>query len=76
MKLVVGLGNPGRRYEATRHNVGYAILAELARQYGTTPPKAKFHGDVVEADFERPKGPAAEPDNLHEPQRNQRSGGD
>jgi peptidyl-tRNA hydrolase, PTH1 family len=51
MKLVVGLGNPGRRYEATRHNIGYAILAELARRHGVTPPKTKFHGDVVEADL-------------------------
>ena len=51
MKLVVGLGNPGRRYEGTRHNVGYAILAELARRYGLTPPKAKFHGEVVEAEL-------------------------
>ena len=42
MKLVVGLGNPGRRYEATRHNVGYAVLAELARKFGVTPPKALY----------------------------------
>lgn len=51
MKLVVGLGNPGRRYQGTRHNIGYVVLAELARQFGTTPPKAKFHGEVVEAEM-------------------------
>ncbi len=51
MKLVVGLGNPGRRYDGTRHNIGYAILAELARKFGVTPPKARFHGAVVEADL-------------------------
>ncbi len=51
MKLVVGLGNPGRRYEGTRHNVGYAVLAELVRRHGTTAPREKFHGEVVEADL-------------------------
>lgn len=51
MKLVVGLGNPGRRYQATRHNIGYAVLAELARRFGTPPPKSRFHGEVVEADL-------------------------
>lgn len=51
MKLVVGLGNPGRRYQGTRHNIGYVVLAELARRFGTTPPKAKFHGEVVEAEI-------------------------
>jgi PTH1 family peptidyl-tRNA hydrolase len=51
MKLVVGLGNPGRRYEGTRHNIGYAVLAEVARKFGLGPPKARFHGAVVEADL-------------------------
>jgi len=51
MKLVVGLGNPGRRYEGTRHNVGYAVLAEIARRFGTSPPKDRFRGEVVEADL-------------------------
>lgn len=51
MKLVVGLGNPGRRYHGTRHNIGYAVLGELARRFGVTPPKARFHGEVVEAEL-------------------------
>jgi PTH1 family peptidyl-tRNA hydrolase len=55
MKLVVGLGNPGRRYDGTRHNIGYAVLAELARQFGVTPPKAQFHGAVVEANVDGEK---------------------
>ena len=34
MKLVVGLGNPGRTYEHTRHNAGWAVLDEFAKRRG------------------------------------------
>lgn len=48
MKLVVGLGNPGRKYEATRHNLGYAVLAELARKHQPGAVRSKFSGEVAE----------------------------
>ncbi len=48
MKIVVGLGNPGAKYRANRHNVGYLILSELAGRLAKTPPKAKFQADVLD----------------------------
>lgn len=46
MKLVVGLGNPGKKYEGTRHNVGFEVLDRLAAESGADPPREKFGGVV------------------------------
>jgi PTH1 family peptidyl-tRNA hydrolase len=48
MKLVVGLGNPGKKYEGTRHNVGFDVVERLARECAADPPRPRFEGDVWE----------------------------
>jgi len=46
--LVVGLGNPGKRYERTRHNVGFRVVELVARQHGAPPWRSKFGGFLTE----------------------------
>jgi PTH1 family peptidyl-tRNA hydrolase len=46
MLLIVGLGNPGRRYAGNRHNIGFMAADEIHRRHGFSPWRARFEGET------------------------------
>lgn len=46
--LLAGLGNPGKEYEMTRHNVGFMTIDAIADKYSFSSPKNKFHSFLTE----------------------------
>ncbi|MHC5269890.1 aminoacyl-tRNA hydrolase [Enterococcus sp. LJL98] len=47
MKMIVGLGNPGKKYEKTKHNVGFMVVDALARDYDANFQKNPFEAEVA-----------------------------
>ena len=46
--LVIGLGNPGKEYAGTRHNLGFEVVAELSRRWELPRAKSRFAGLITE----------------------------
>lgn len=55
MKLIVGLGNPGKEYNNTRHNIGFYLLDSLAESFNVSFDKNKFSGEFTEINFNNEK---------------------
>ena len=62
MYLIVGLGNPGREYDKTRHNAGFDTLDVLADMLNTSVEEKKFKGLYAEAHRWRKGNPFKAPD--------------
>ena len=48
MKLIFGLGNPGKSYDKTRHNIGYMLVDLIAKKKNIEFKKSKFNADIAE----------------------------
>lgn len=44
MKLIIGLGNPGKQYEHTRHNIGFDVIDAIAEKWNVSLTQSKFNG--------------------------------
>ena len=53
MKLIVGLGNPGKEYENTRHNIGFMVLDDYANKKNLTFTKSKDGGLYIKTCIEK-----------------------
>lgn len=53
--MIVGLGNPGREYETSKHNTGFRVVDELAKRWNVTPWQNRMDAQVAQADVDGEK---------------------
>jgi PTH1 family peptidyl-tRNA hydrolase len=53
--LIVGLGNPGKAYEGTRHNIGFSIVRKLGQKLGVVFHRGRQAGEIAQAHLEGKK---------------------
>ncbi|WBQ09104.1 aminoacyl-tRNA hydrolase [Hyphomonadaceae bacterium ML37] len=58
MHLITGLGNPGAKYAANRHNAGFMAVDAIAAQWSLGPWRKRFHGEACEGVIATADGPA------------------
>ena len=63
MKLIIGLGNPGKEYENTRHNTGFMVLDRLSEKLNIEMTQNKFKGLYGKSKY---KGEFIKTTNLYE----------
>jgi PTH1 family peptidyl-tRNA hydrolase len=61
MKIIVGLGNPGRKYERTRHNAGFMAVDELAKNLHVDVAQDKYHALIGKARIDSEAAVLAKP---------------
>jgi PTH1 family peptidyl-tRNA hydrolase len=52
MRLFVGLGNPGTKYQGNRHNIGFMVVDDIARRHGFAPWRRRFQGETSEGSLD------------------------
>lgn len=57
MLIIAGLGNPGAKYAANRHNIGFMAIDAIADRHRFGPDRAKFQSVINEGSIETPSGP-------------------
>ena len=61
MLLLVGLGNPGKKYDNNRHNIGFMAVDEIILRHNFSEPKIKFQGALYEGRLGGEKALALKP---------------
>lgn len=59
--LIVGLGNPGEKYENTRHNLGFMVIDRISTRFPTRSTRTRFQSEIIESQIDLRKVVLAKP---------------